>query len=164
MYGICAAPGARERKDLAMDRHDVIATLNELIETCTDGEEGFRTCAEGVKNPQLKVFFEKRADRCALGAAQLEGKVAELGGDPRRGGSPSAMLHRFWINIRSTISGMDEEAVLAECERGEDFAKTAYEEALRCDLPGDVRVMIAKQYREVRENHDRVRDMRNAMA
>jgi uncharacterized protein (TIGR02284 family) len=74
------------------------------------------------------------------------------------------MLHRFWINIRSTISGMDEEAVLAECERGEDFAKTAYEEALRCDLPGDVRVMIAKQYREVRENHDRVRDMRNAMA
>ena len=147
-----------------MDRYDVIVTLNELIETCRDGEEGFRTCAEGVKATQLKAFFEERAERCALGAAQLESKVVELGGDPQRGGSPSGMLHRFWVNIRSTISGMDEEAVLAECERGEDFAKTAYEEALRRDLPGDVRVMIAKQYREVRENHDRMKDMRNAMA
>ena len=147
-----------------MDRQDVIATLNDLIETCTDGEEGFRTCAEGIKNPLLKAFFEERAERCALGAAQFESKVAELGGDPHRGGSVSGMLHRFWVNIRSTISGMDDEAVLAECERGEDFARAAYEEALRCDLPGDVRVMIAKQYREVRENHDRIKDMRNAMA
>jgi len=59
---------------------------------------------------------------------------------------------------------MDDEAILAECERGEDSAKDAYEEALRRDLPADVRVMVAKQYREVRDNHDRVKDMRNAMA
>jgi hypothetical protein len=41
-----------------MDRGEVIATFNELIATCRDGEEGFRTCAEAVKNPQLKSFFE----------------------------------------------------------------------------------------------------------
>jgi uncharacterized protein (TIGR02284 family) len=147
-----------------MDRDDVITTLNELIETSRDGEEGFRTCAEGVKNPQLKRFFEDRAERCALGAALLEGKVIELGGELQRGGSASGMLHRFWVNIRSSISGMDDEAVLAECERGEDVAKGAYEEALRRDLPPQVRVMIAKQYREVRANHDLIREMRNAMA
>ena len=147
-----------------MDRDDVINTLNELIETCKDGEEGFRTCADGVKNPVLKTFFEEKAQRCALGAAQLAGKVRELGGDPERGSSTSGMLHRFWVNIRASISGMDDEAVLAECERGEDVAKRAYEEALRCDLPPDARVMVAKQYQEVRANHDRVKDMRNAMA
>jgi uncharacterized protein (TIGR02284 family) len=147
-----------------MDRDDVINTLNELIETCKDGEEGFRTCAETIKNPQLKVFFEQKAERCTLAAAQLAGKVRELGGDPERDGSTSGMLHRFWVNIRSKIAGMDDEAVLAECERGEDVAKSAYEEALRRDLPPDARVMIAKQYQEVRTNHDRIKDMRNAMA
>jgi uncharacterized protein (TIGR02284 family) len=147
-----------------MQRDDVISTLNELIETCKDGEEGFRTCADGVKNPQLKIFFEGKAERCALGAAQLAAKVRQLGGDPEQRSSTAGMLHRFWVNIRSTISGMDDEAILDECERGEDSAKEAYEEALRQDLPPDARVMIAKQYQEVKANHDRVKDMRNALA
>jgi len=147
-----------------MDRDNVINTLNELIETCKDGEDGFRTCAEGVKNPMLKTFFEEKAERCALAAQQLSAKVREFGGDPEKGSSTSGMLHRFWVNIRSTISRMDDHAILAECERGEDSAKDAYEEALTHDLPADVRVMVAKQYREVRDNHDHVKDMRNAMA
>jgi len=110
------------------------------------------------------MFFEEKAKRCALGAAQLAAKVRDLGGDPEQSSSTSGMLHRFWVNIRTTIAGMDDESVLDECERGEDVAKQAYEEALRQDLPPDVRVMIAKQYQEVKSNHDRVRDMRNALA
>jgi hypothetical protein len=31
-----------------MDNDDVIDTLNKLIETCKDGEFGFRACAEHV--------------------------------------------------------------------------------------------------------------------
>ena len=147
-----------------MDRDDVIATLNDLIETSKDGEEGFRTCAEAVKSPQLKTFFEQKGQRCALGAAQLQQKVRELGGDPERSGSTAGALHRFWINLRSTLAGMDEHAILDECERGEDVARRAYENALKKDLPADVRTLIEKQYREVKANHDSVRAMRNALA
>ena len=147
-----------------MDRDDVIGTLNDLIETCKDGEEGFRTCADAVKNPQLKIFFEQKAERCRIGAQQLQQKVRDLGGDPERSSSMSGQLHRFWVNIRSSIAGMDEHAILDECERGEDAAKRAYEDALQEDLPADVRTLIGKQYREVKMNHDGVRDMRNMTA
>jgi uncharacterized protein (TIGR02284 family) len=147
-----------------MDRDDVIATLNDLIEVSKDGEEGFRTCAEAVKKPQLKTFFEQKAQRCALGAAQLQQKVRELGGDPERSGSTAGALHRFWINLRSTLAGMDENAILDERERGEDVARRAYENALKKDLPADVRLLIEKQYSEVKANHDSVRAMRNALA
>ena len=41
-----------------MDKDDVVATLNDLIETSRDGEEGFRTCADGVKSSQLKQMFQ----------------------------------------------------------------------------------------------------------
>jgi uncharacterized protein (TIGR02284 family) len=76
----------------------------------------------------------------------------------------TGQVHRFWVNLRSTIAGMDEHAILDECERGEDAAKRAYEDALQEDLPADVRTLIGKQYREVKMNHDGVRDMRNMTA
>jgi uncharacterized protein (TIGR02284 family) len=153
-----ASPVAGGRK---MDTKDVISTLNDLIETSKDGETGFRTCAGGVKDAKVKAIFEEAARRCAEGAAELKAKVRALGGNPEKRGSVSGALHRGWVNIKSTITGMDEAAVLAECERGEDVAKKSYEDALKKDLPADIRSMVERQYQGVRENHDRVRNLRN---
>ena len=147
-----------------MDKDDIIATLNNLIETSRDGEQGFRTCADGVKSPQLKQTFEHAASRCAQAVSELQAKVRSLGGDPENRGSVSGSLHRGWVNIKSTITGMDEAAVLAECELGEDVAKTAYEDALKKDLPADVRSMIEREYEGVKQHHDPVRQLRNAVA
>jgi uncharacterized protein (TIGR02284 family) len=147
-----------------MDRDDVISTLDNLIETSRDGEEGFRACADNVKNPALKAFFEQKAERCREGAVQLQHLVREMGGDPERGGSTAGAVHRFWVGVRGTLSGMADHAILDECERGEDVAKRAYEKALGQDLPDDVRRVVERQYAEVRMNHDRVREMRNATA
>ena len=147
-----------------MNTKEVISTLNDLIETSKDGEEGFRTCADGVKGAQLKAILNEAAQRCAQGVAELKAKVRALGGDPEKSGSMSGSLHRGWVNIKSTITGMDEAAVLAECERGEDVAKRTYEAALKKELPPDVRTIVERQYQGLLQNHDRVRDLRNAAA
>src|SRR6266853_4207168 len=96
------------REDSTMDREDVIATLNDLIATCKDGEAGFHACADGVSNAQLASFFEHAAQRCAEGAAQLQAKIRELGGDPERSGSMLGVAHRGWMDVRSVIIGMDD--------------------------------------------------------
>jgi uncharacterized protein (TIGR02284 family) len=57
---------------------------------------------------------------------------------------------------------MDDAAVLSEVERGEDTAKAAYAGALEIGLPPGIRSMVERQYRGVRQNHNRVRDLRNA--
>ena len=147
-----------------MDRNDVIATLNDLIETSRNGEEGFRQCADTVKKAALKSFFEQKAGRCREAVVQLQQIVREMGGDPETHSSASGTMHRFWVSIRSSLSGMDDHAILDECERGEDVAKRSYEKALAQDLPGDARRVIERQYAEVKANHDRVREMRNATA
>jgi uncharacterized protein (TIGR02284 family) len=154
--------GVAQKEELTMDNHDVIATLNDLLEISRDGEQGFRTCAEGVRSPNLKALFEAAARRCAEGAAELDAKVRSLGGEPAQGGSIGGSMHRVWTNIKSTITGMSEHAVLAECERGEDAAKAAYEAALQKSLPADVRTLVDRQYQGVKANHDRVRNLRNA--
>jgi uncharacterized protein (TIGR02284 family) len=144
----------------AMDRYDVIKTCNDLIEVSMDGEQGFRACADNVRNDQLKEFFEAKAERCREGAEQLRQIVREMGDEPRQSSSVTGAMHRFWVNLRGTLSGMSENAILDECERGEDYAESAYQDALRHDLTGDVRRVIERQYSEVRANHEKVRELR----
>lgn len=146
-----------------VDRN-VIETLNNLLETTKDGESGFRTCSDAVTNPQLKTIFETAARRCDEGAAELEAKIRSLGGDPTETGTVSGALHRAWTNIKSAVTGMDDYAVLAECERGEDVAKHAYESALETTLPSDVETIVRRQYRGVLENHDRIRTLRDQVS
>src|SRR5258708_33818464 len=97
-----------------MDRDDVSATLNDLIETCKDGEAGFQACADGVKNSQLTSFFEDAARRCAEGAAQLQAKIRELGGDPERSFSMLGAAHGAWMNAGSGIIGLARRGSLRE--------------------------------------------------
>lgn len=147
-----------------METREVIDTLNDLIATSRDGETGFRTCAESVESAALKSMLSAASARCAAGAVELQAKVRALGGNPESGGTASGSLHRAWVNVKSSLTGMDDHAVLAECERGEDAAKKAYETALAKDLPADVRSLVERQFQGVKQNHDRVRDLRNARA
>lgn len=148
---------------MATDHDDTISTLNNLIETCKDGQQGFAAAAEGVKNGELKTLFHNYSQQRAAFAAELQQEVRRLGGDPERTGSLAATLHRGWIDIKSAVTGEDEGAVISECERGEDAAKRNYEDALGEEhLPGNVRSIIERQYTQVKEAHDRIRALEKA--
>jgi uncharacterized protein (TIGR02284 family) len=147
---------------MATDNDHLISTLNNLIETCKDGENGFRTAADGVKNGELKTLFLTYSQQRAQFAAELQAEVRTLGGDPEDTGSVAATLHRGWINIKSTVTGEDEGAIISECERGEDSAVKNYKEALNENLPAGVRSIVERQYAQVKEAHDRIRAMEKA--
>ncbi|MBU3054598.1 ferritin-like domain-containing protein [Pseudomonas indica] len=144
-----------------MDNKDVISVLNDLIETCKDGEKGFRECAEGIKSTQLKSTFSQRALGCAEAARELQEMVRSLGGEPETSSSIAGNLHRRWVDLKSMITGKSDEAILNECERGEDVALKAYREALEKDLPANVRLLVEKQCQGVQRNHDEVKALRN---
>jgi uncharacterized protein (TIGR02284 family) len=146
-----------------MADHDaVISTLNNLIETCKDGQNGFQTAAGGVHRSELKTLFHQYSQQRAQFAGELQSEVLRLGGDPTQAGSVAASLHRGWIDIKAAVTGYDENAVIAECERGEDSAVKNYSEALEGDLPNDVRTIVERQHAQVREAHDRIRSLERA--
>jgi uncharacterized protein (TIGR02284 family) len=147
---------------MATDNDHLISTLNNLIETCKDGENGFRTAAAGVKNGELKTLFNLYSQQRAQFAAELQAEVRNLGGDPEDTGSVAATLHRGWINIKSTVTGEDEGAIISECERGEDSAVKNYKEALNESLPAGVQSIVERQYSQIKEAHDRIRAMEKA--
>ena len=140
---------------------DVVSILNNLIETCKDGQEGFKTCAEDIKNPELKALFTKHAEECAHAAGELQTEVIALGGTPEDSTSVSGDLHRRWVDVKSIFTGKDEEAVLNEAERGEDVALKAYKEALAEPLPANVYAIIERQFHGVQRNHEQIKALRN---
>ena len=144
------------------DNDNVISTLNGLIETCRDGQNGFQSAAEGVTNSELKTLFHGYSQQRAQFVGELQTEVRRLGGDPENMGSVAATLHRGWINIKSAVTGKDESAIIAECERGEDSAVSAYRDALDEDLPANVRTIIDRQYADIKQAHDRIRALERA--
>jgi uncharacterized protein (TIGR02284 family) len=137
----------------------VIATLNGLIETCKNGEEGFRTAAEGVSDQGVKVAFAKIARARWQMARELQDEVQGLGGQPETSGSIGGAVHRGWMNIKALVAGQDDQAIIAEAERGEDIAKAAYDSALQEPLPPQVLALVERQAVQVRAAHDQVRAM-----
>jgi uncharacterized protein (TIGR02284 family) len=146
-----------------MDKDDIISTLNDLIETSKDGEAGFRSCAEDIRDAKIKALFEDRARSCNEAAIQLQQIVRSLGGDPETKSSLSGTLHRRWVDIKAAITGHDDHAILSECERGEDVAKRSYRNALDKVLPPEIRSIVERQYEGVLRNHDQVKALRDQL-
>ena len=144
-----------------MDQDDIISTLNNLIETSRDGDEGFRTSAEHASDNELKSLFVNRAQSCQSAVRELEQLVLAQGGEPTQSTSMSGTLHRRWVDIKSALTGQDDAAILSEVERGEDVAVASYKKALAKGLPADIQALVERQYQGVQQNHDRIRDLRN---
>lgn len=146
-----------------LDNEDVIDVLNDILETARDGEYGFRACAEHTKAQDIKTLFLRHADECRAAAAELASEIRRLGGKADDGGTASGSLHRGWVAVRGTLTGYSDQAMLDECERGEDAALARYRKALKENLPAGARSILEKQYQGVQRNHDQVKAMRNAL-
>lgn len=144
-----------------MNKQVILDSLNDLIKTSRDGEYGFRTCSEQASSPALKTTLAQRADACRDAAVELQGCVQGMGGEAEQGGSATGAMHRGWVAIKTMLSSYDDLAVLEEVERGEDRALTAYRDAMRLDLPTDVRAVVERQLAGAKLNHDQMRALRD---
>lgn len=147
---------------MTADNDEVISTLNTLLETCRDGEYGFSTSAEHTKNPDLKTLLTRHAQECRSAGQELQALIRQLGGEADEGGSMSGALHRGWVSVRGVLSGHSDEAMLDECERGEDVAVASYRKALRADLPAAIRSVVEKQAQGAQKNHDEIKALRDS--
>jgi uncharacterized protein (TIGR02284 family) len=143
---------------------DIASTLNGLIETCKDGQKGFKEAADGVERSDLKSLFFEFSQQRAHFAGELQNIVQTLGEEPETSGSTAGALHRGWINLKAAITGKDEQAILNECERGEDSAKNTYKDALEKPFPSAIADVIRNQYESIQMAHDRVKMLRDSYA
>jgi uncharacterized protein (TIGR02284 family) len=147
---------------MTTETQQVSAVLNGLIETCKDGENGFRKAAADVKEASLQSLFFKYSTQRASYAGELQQLVSGLGEKPAASEHLSAKLHRGWIGLKESVVGDKDRAIIFEAEAGEDAAMKNYTEALKQPLPPDVQAVVQRQFAGVQEAHGMIRDLKHS--
>lgn len=79
--------------------------LNHLIESCRDGELGFRHAATLVTDRTLQSLFNEMAEQRQRFAGELLLHAQRFGGPAAAEGTAVAVAHRRWMDARSRMSG-----------------------------------------------------------
>jgi uncharacterized protein (TIGR02284 family) len=131
--------------------------LNNLIQVCLDGEEGYSQACEDVSCNQLHAIFREYAQQRAEFVADLQNQVIKYGADPKVEGSLIGSMHRGWMHAKSAIPSSDDTDIINECIRGDEAALADYEAALDTQLPKVVKDLVYRQYILIRATCDRIR-------
>jgi uncharacterized protein (TIGR02284 family) len=147
-----------------MDNSHDTGVLNTLIATTLDSMKGYRDAAEESQNSSHAEFFRQMSEERSQVASDLQQQVRSLGGDPEMDSSTAGATHRGWLDLKSAITGHDEQAVVDEVERGEDYIKGKFETAMKDDeLSPTARGAIEECFESIRKGHDRASQMKHAM-
>jgi uncharacterized protein (TIGR02284 family) len=151
-------------QEVIMDENNAVSVVEKLIETCRDGENGYKDAAEHSKRPDLQSYFREQSVERGRFANELQLELSKLGKPGKKeSGSVSAALHRAWIDTKANMGGGDK-TILESVEQGEDSAKENYEKALSGSLPAGVMDIIRRQAASVHNAHDRIKSLRDSAA
>lgn len=143
------------------ENHDrLVDNLQQLLEKNYDAEKGFTKAMKDAKNPQLKSFLMQQAAQRSRFANELTNEIINLNEEPKESGSVAGGLHRAWIDIKSALTGNDDEAVLEECIRGEKASWDEYEEKLKEEnFPPKIASVVQNQASEIHNTLTKVRTL-----
>jgi uncharacterized protein (TIGR02284 family) len=146
------------------DRQDEISTLNTLTATLIDSVTGYEDAASNSEAGRFSQIFRERAQERQQCVQELRAEVQRLGGNPEDDGSFMGKTHQRFLDLKAAITGRDEQAIINEVERGEDYLKEKFETALNSDeLSGETRAAVERVFQSVREGHDQMSQLKHGM-
>lgn len=129
------------------------SVTKDIIQTLEDGKDGFTKGAEKLdelKEPQLVAQFREFAQQRSTFADELQEMAKAYGDQVDKSGSVAAALHRGWMSLKDAVTKSDSKAILEVAKQGEDHAVSEYEKALGEDISGDLRLVLQRQFDQVK--------------
>jgi len=143
--------------------HD-IHVLNSLIKTTLDSQKGFLDAAGSADSTHFAPYFAEFAKDRSQVVVALQKVVSRLGGKPEEEGSFIGTAHRTFMNLKEKFTSYDDKAIVDEVERGEDYIKEKFEEAIADTyLSPEARAVIQTAFASVRTGHDRVSKLKHSL-
>ena len=146
------------------DRKDEISTLNTLIATTIDSITGYEDSAANIESERFRETFRERATERQQVVQELREEVRRLGGDPEDDGSFLGKAHQRFEDLKAAITGRDEQAIINEVERGEDYLKSKWQAALQSGtLHGETHDLVERCYQSVKAGHDQISRLKHGL-
>jgi len=146
------------------DKGDDVTTLSTLTTTLIDSINGYRDAAANLEGGhRFQQLFREMADERSQVAEDLRSEIRRVGGDPPDDGSLMGKAHQRFLDLKAAITGRDDQAVVNEVERGEDYLKEKFEAALATELSAESRSAVDRAFASVRKGHDRVSQLKHSL-
>ena len=137
----------------------------ELVETLKDGERGFASAAEKLRDsdrPEWAETLQRLSEQRATFSREIVEMGHEYDDDVDKSGTVAATLHRGWISLKDALTGDDAGSVLGAAVTGEDHAVSEYDKALEADLSSGFREVVGRQRVAVVAARDEVKALQIA--
>jgi uncharacterized protein (TIGR02284 family) len=143
-----------------------IGAINDLIKINNDRVAGYQKAAAGTTDEKLQALFDQYIEQSKKYATELRDLIHHLGGDPADGTTFAGKFYRTWMDIKAKITKPGEQAILSDCEYGEDVANKAYRDALDDKelIWQDKHVvsLLDGHLKGLKASHQKIRDLRDA--
>lgn len=144
---------------------DDAKVAKELVETLKDGEKGFASAAEKLRDSD-RSEWATTLQRLSEQRATFSREIVELGhqydDDVDKSGTLTASVHRGWLSLKDALTGDDAGGVLAAAASGEDHAVSEYEDALKKDLSAGFHEVVTRQHAAVVAARDEIKALQDA--
>lgn len=151
---------------MANSTEQTAEVINDLVKINNDRIEGYKRAIGEAKDldVDLKGMFEGMVRESEQYKAELNTELGKLGEQADTGTTISGKIYRAWMDVKATFTGSSRQAILENCEFGEDAWRRAYESALSADteLPAQLRQLITDQYNTQKSSHDLIKKYRDA--
>jgi uncharacterized protein (TIGR02284 family) len=145
-------------------KSEIIEILNDLVEINNDRIEGYKKAIHELKEEDLdlKSLFDKMIAQSMAIKSDLSREIEVFKGDMETGTTTRGKIYRSWMSVKAVFTGHGRQAILENCEYGEDAAQDAYEEALESEVLPDFIIQILEQQQStLRDSHDKIRELRD---
>jgi len=142
-----------------INQSKTIDKLNHLITIAEDGKVGYESAAEHLKDTEIKSSFMLFSKDRSIYATNLRQIVEQLNGESEgKGGDTLGSIHRVWIDLKSSFTNGDTEAIVNACITGEEAAIKEYNLVLDDDdIPKSYKPLVAEQLGGIEQTLAKIR-------
>ncbi|RDV17134.1 PA2169 family four-helix-bundle protein [Pontibacter diazotrophicus] len=141
---------------------DVLQELNQFV---NDRIEGYKHASEATKNPAHQSFYNDLINESNQFSNQINRTISKYGGERQESTTTKGKIFRGWMDVKATVTGSDEEAIIESNLYGEEWAQKAYNDALdqKGELPENIVQMVEKQKQSSLATCEKLRQMKETV-
>lgn len=150
-----------------MDYAKSVEALNTLLEINLARAKAYKTACGKTEEYELQALFTRLQDNSEKCTARLASELRALGGTPTETSGISGRFYSAWMDIRAALIGKNQNAILQQCEYGEDIVVATYRNVLQEQAHhlGRSQFMVVKTQSDlIRASHEEIKALRNIMA
>ncbi|QGY47690.1 PA2169 family four-helix-bundle protein [Maribellus comscasis] len=148
-----------------MEKKDVKNDIQEIIDICKDGAEGYETAANNIEYSDVKTLFLRLSQQRKLFIEEIKNEALKMGMELDTSGTIKGFFHRIWLATKATFSSATNEKVIEESMTGEKAAVETYDKVLAdSELPAYLREILAEQQRLVKVTINQLSELKKEVS